>query len=75
MAPWYLPSPMVIILKSPDSMEPLKSVCGLTRLTTPIQSASEAILSHQTGRPRARPAWTTSMLALSGQPMVASVMP
>jgi len=75
VAPRYLPRPMVIILKSPDSMEPLKSVCGLTRLTTPIQSASEAIRSHHTGMPRASPAWTTSMLALSGQPMVASVIP
>ncbi len=66
---------MVIILNIPDSMSPLKSVWGLTRLTTPIQSASEAILSHQTGNPSAWPTGTTSMLARSGQPMVASVMP
>ncbi len=66
---------MVIILKSPDSISPLKSVWGLTRLTTPIQSASEAVLSHHTGSPRASPTCTTSMLARRGQPMVASVMP
>src|SRR5881409_2749145 len=72
MAPLYLPSPIVIILKSPDSIEPLKSVWGFTRLTSPIQLASEAYLSSHTGRPSASPTCTTSMVARTGQPIVAS---
>ncbi len=75
MAPWYLPRPIVIILKSPDSIEPLKSVWGLIRLTSPIQSASAAMRSIQTGSPRASPTCTTSMEARISQPMVASVIP
>ena len=66
---------MVIILKRPDSISPLKSVWGLTRLMTPIQSASAAWRSSHTGRPRASPTSTTSMAHLTGQPMVASVTP
>src|SRR5216110_1853023 len=49
MAPWYLPSPIVIILKRPDSIEPLKSVWGLTRLTRPIQSACDAYVYEPHG--------------------------
>jgi hypothetical protein len=75
VAPWYLPRPIVIILKSPDSIDPLKSVWGLMRLTSPIQSASEAVRSSHTGSPRASPACTTSIEARTSQPMVASVMP
>ena len=41
-APRCLPTPIVIILKSPDSISPTKSVCGLTRFRMPIQSASAA---------------------------------
>jgi len=55
MAPFHLPRPIVIILNRPDSIEPLKSVWGLIRLTIPIQSASAAYRSSQTGRPRASP--------------------
>ena len=56
-------------------MDPLKSVCGFTRFTTPIQSASAAKRSSHTGSPNASPIWTTSMVARTGQPIVASVMP
>ncbi len=66
---------MVIILKSPDSMDPLKSVWGLTRLTRPIQFASLATRSSHTGMSSACPICTTSMEARSSQPMADSVMP
>ena len=75
MAPLYLPSPIVIILKRPDSIEPLKSVCGLIRLTRHTQSAPAAPFSSHTGRPRASPTWTTSIVARHGTPIVVSLIP
>jgi hypothetical protein len=62
-------------LNRPDSIDPLKSVWGLTRFTRPIQSASEATRSSQTGMPMVSPTCTMSMAARISHPIAASVMP
>ena len=75
-APYCLPRPMAIIFMMPLSYGPLKHVCGFMRLTTMMPSDSAAYLSIYTSTPNSLvPILTVSIVALTGHPMVSSLMP
>ena len=76
-APFCLPRPMAIIFIKPLSISPSKSVCGLTRLTGMIRSASsKACRSTNTGTPGATsPRSTVSIEERISQPIASGVIP
>ena len=75
-APGRLPKPTTAIFMHPDSMGPLKQVCGLMRFTGSIRSAAAAFASRCTGVPDAVWATTTvSIVARISAPSDSSVMP
>ena len=75
-APGCLPNPTTAIFMQPDSIGPLKQVCGLIRLTGRNRSAAAALASRWTGVPLSVWATTTvSIVARISAPSDCSVIP